>query len=344
MTLSSGEIEVELGSPDSAVGLADVEQEPAEKAIQGRSLGQIARRRLSHDKVAIVAATFIVVLALVALLARQLTNIFGQKPNTIHNAPPHDLLDPGTQMPMGHYGGITANHLLGVTPQLGQDVLAQLIYGARTSLIIGILATALSIVLGVAAGLAAGYYRGATDSILSRVMDMLLSFPTLLFSLALLSIFQDVPSFLGLSGTPLRFAVIVFVLGFFSFPYIGRIVRGQVLSLREKEFVEAARSLGASNYRIMTREIMPNLVGPILVYSTLAIPNNILGEAGLSYLGVGVPVGTSSWGHMLSDAGQYFEIDPFYLFVPGLTLFLTVLAFNLLGDGLRDALDPKSAR
>ena len=185
-----------------------------------------------------------------------------------------------------------------------------MIYGARTSLIIGILATALSIVLGVAAGLAAGYYRGATDSILSRVMDMLLSFPTLLFSLALLSIFHDVPSFLGLSGTPLRFAVIVFVLGFFSFPYIGRIVRGQVLSLREKEFVEAARSLGASNYRIMTREIMPNLVGPILVYSTLAIPNNILGEAGLSYLGVGVPVGTASWGHMLSDAGPVLRDRP----------------------------------
>jgi peptide/nickel transport system permease protein len=344
MSLSSGEIEVELGSPDAAIQLADVAQEPAEKAIQGRSLGQIARRRLARDKVAIAAAVFIVLLALVAILARQLTDLFGQKPNTIHNAPPSDLLDPSTQMPLGHYGGLTSKHLLGVTPQLGQDVLAQLIYGARTSLIIGILATTLSIVLGVAAGLAAGYYRGATDSILSRVMDMLLSFPTLLFSLALLSIFQDVPSFLGLSGTPLRFAVIVFVLGFFSFPYIGRIVRGQVLSLREKEFVEAARSLGASNYRIMTREIMPNLVGPILVYSTLAIPNNILGEAGLSYLGVGVPVGTSSWGHMLSDAGQYFEIEPTYLFVPGLTLFLTVLAFNLLGDGLRDALDPKSSR
>lgn len=344
MSLSSGEIEVELGTPDAAIQLADVDQGPAEQAIQGRSLGQIARRRLARDKVAIVAAVFIVFLALVALFARQLTDLFGQKPNSIHNAPPHDLLDPSTQMPLGNWGGVTGTHLLGVTPGLGQDILAQLIYGARTSLIIGILSTVLSIVLGVAAGLAAGYYRGAADSILSRVMDMLLSFPTLLFSLALLSIFNDVPSFLGLSGTPLRFAVIIFVLGFFSFPYIGRIVRGQVLSLREKEFVEAARSLGASNFRIMTREIMPNLVGPILVYSTLAIPNNILGEAGLSYLGVGVPAATSSWGHMLSDAGQYFEIDPFYLFVPGLTLFLAVLAFNLLGDGLRDALDPKSSR
>jgi peptide/nickel transport system permease protein len=143
----------------------------------------------------------------------------------------------------------------------------------------------------------------------------------------------------------LRFFVIIFVLGFFSFPYIGRIVRGQVLSIREKEFVEAARSLGARDYRIMTREIFPNLVGPILVYSTLAIPANILGEAGLSYLGVGVPAGTPSWGGMLSDAGNgFYQIDPTYLMAPGLLLFATVLAFNLFGDGLRDALDPKSSR
>ena len=138
--------------------------------------------------------------------------------------------------------------------------------------------------------------------------------------------------------------MIIFVLGFFGFPYIGRIVRGQVLALREKEFVDAARSLGASNFRIMTREIMPNLVGPILVYTTLTIPNYILGEAGLSFLGVGVTYPTASWGQMLSDAGSYFEIDPTYLIAPGVTIFIAVMAFNLFGDGLRDALDPKSTR
>jgi peptide/nickel transport system permease protein len=138
--------------------------------------------------------------------------------------------------------------------------------------------------------------------------------------------------------------VIIFVLGFFGFPYIGRIVRGQVLSLREKEFVDAARSLGASNFRIMTREIMPNLVGPILVYTTLTIPNYILGEAGLSFLGVGVTYPTASWGQMLSDAGNYFEIDPTYLIAPGVAIFIAVMSFNLFGDGLRDALDPKSTR
>ncbi len=141
-----------------------------------------------------------------------------------------------------------------------------------------------------------------------------------------------------------RFGVIIFVLGFFGWPYIGRIVRGQVLSLREKEFVEAAKSLGSSNMRIMARELAPNLVGPILVYTTLTIPSNILGEAGLSYLGIGVTPPTSSWGQMISDASQYVQVDPIYLFLPGLALFIAVLAFNLFGDGLRDALDPKSTR
>jgi len=332
-----GELEVELpsGAPHDPAG---------EAKIEGRSLGQIAWRRLRRDKVAAVSAVFIVLLALVAILAGPLTSWYGQSPNTIHNSPPDSVLDPSTQMPVGSFGGASGSHWLGVTPALGNDVLANLIYGARTSLIIGVLATLLSVVLGVAAGLAAGYYRGFADTLLSRLMDLLLSFPQLLFALSLIAIFVDVPSFAGLSGTPLRFAVIIFVLGFFGFPYIGRIVRGQVLSLREKEFVDAARSLGASNYRIMTREILPNLVGPILVYATLAIPNNILGEAGLSYLGVGVPQGTPSWGKMLSDAGNYFTVDPTYLFVPGAALFLAVLAFNLFGDGLRDALDPKSAR
>ena len=340
MTIQPAELEtvLEPGGAPSATAAG------GEAAIEGRSLGQIAWRRLRRDKVAMAGAIFVLFLVLVAILAHPLTSWYGQNYADIHNSPPGDLLNVSTQLPIGSFGGATAEHWLGVTPSLGQDILAQLIYGARTSLIIGLLATLLSVVLGVIAGLVAGFYRGPADSVISRLFDLLLSFPVLLFSIALLALFADIPTFLGLSGVPLRFAVIIFVLGFFSFPYIGRIVRGQVLSLREKEFVEAARSLGASNYRIMTREIMPNLVGPILVYTTLAIPNNILGEAGLSYLGVGVPAGTPSWGGMLSSAGNYFQIDPTYLFAPGLAIFLAVLAFNLFGDGLRDALDPKSSR
>jgi peptide/nickel transport system permease protein len=341
MSLAPGELE-EIRSEDLAA--RESSPEPSDKAIQGRSLGQIAWRRLRRDRIAMAGGVFVILLTLVAIFAKPILAWYGQYPNTVRNTAADNLLDDSTKMPLGGFGGASSDHWLGVTPYLGEDVVAQLIYGARTSLIIGVLATALAVGLGVITGLAAGYYRGATDTILSRLMDLLLSFPTLLFSIALLSIFSTVPSFAGLSGVPLGFAVIIFVLGFFSFPYIGRIVRGQVLSLREKEFVEAARSLGASNFRIMSREIMPNLIGPILVYATLAIPANILGEAALSFLGIGVPPGTPSWGKMLSDAGGYFEIDPMYLFAPGIALFLTVLAFNLFGDGLRDALDPKSSR
>ncbi|MDQ1732510.1 MAG: peptide/nickel transport system permease protein [Pseudonocardiales bacterium] len=335
MTLpQQGDIEV-VGS----FGLIQTE-EPSQKAIEGRSLGRIAWNRLKHDKVAIAGGFTVIFFVLVAVFAGPLCHLIGQSATAQHQ----NLTDPTTTMPLGSFGGMTGKHLLGITPISGNDILAQLIYGARTSLIIAGLATALSLLFGIGAGLIAGYFRGWSDSVISRTMDLLLSFPSLLFSIALLTVFSIVPSFLGLSGQPLRFAVIIFVLGFFGFPYIGRIVRGQVLSLREKEFVDAARSLGASNYRIMSREILPNLLGPILVYTTLTIPNYILGEAGLSYLGVGVLPPTVSWGGMLSDAGQFYQVDPAYLFIPGLAIFITVLAFNLFGDGLRDAFDPKSTR
>jgi peptide/nickel transport system permease protein len=332
MSLTPSELE--------AVTIADAnDPEGPVPAIQGRSLRQIAWRRLRRDKVALAGGIVIVIFVLVALLAPLLTKIYGQDYHTQYNSPPNNLLDPGTQMPLGHLGGVSGHHWLGVTPVSGQDILSLLIYGARTSLFIGLAATLLSVVLGVTFGTLAGFYRGWADAVISRAMDVLLSFPTLLLSISLITVVAIING----AGW-LRILVIIFVLGFFGFPYIGRIVRGQVLSLREKEFVDAARSLGASNFRIMTRELTPNLMGPILVYSTLTIPNNILGEAGLSFLGIGIQPPTPSWGQMLADAGSYFQIDPMYLVFPGLALFLSVLAFNLFGDGLRDALDPRSTR
>ncbi len=331
MSLPTGELEVATASLNSGAPTED-------QAIQGRSLGRIAWNRLKHDKVAMVGGIVVVIMVLIAILAKPITTLYGHGPNFGDL----NLTSPDTTMPIGSFGGISGDHWLGVTPGAGIDILAQLIYGARTSLIIGSLATFLSLLLGVPLGIAAGFFRGWSDSLISRFMDLLLSFPTLLFSIAVLSIFGRVNSFAGLSGQALRYGVIIFVLGFFGFPYIGRIVRGQVLSIREKEFIDAARSLGATNYRIMTREVLPNLVGPILVYTTLYLPNNILGEAGLSYLGVGVQPPGVSWGSMLSDAGNYFQVDPMYLFAPGVTIFIAVIAFNLFGDGLRDALDPKS--
>ena len=333
MSLSRGELEVVEESEKLA------RKTTTGTSIVGRSLWSIAWRRLRKDKVAMAAGVVIILLILVAIFADQLSALYGQNYLDHHSVGAGSLLDPGTNLPTGALGGISSSHWFGVSPVLGQDIMAQLMQGARVSLIISGLATALSLILGVSLGLIAGFYRGWVDTLISRTMDVLLSFPTLLLSLSLIAVVSILSS-----AAVVRFAIIIFVLGFFGWPYIGRIVRGQVLSIREKEFVDAARSLGAGNGWIMAREIMPNLIGPILVYTSLTIPTNMLGEAGLSYLGVGVPPPIPSWGQMLSDAGNYFQVDPMYLIFPGMVIFISVLAFNLFGDGLRDALDPKSTR
>ena len=322
------------------VATADLATQHEEQAIQGRSLRQIAWRRLKHDKIAMAGGVGIVIMTLVAVFATPLNKLIGNSPNDFNS----NLTDIDTTMPYGRFSGASAQHWLGIQPVDGQDILARLIAGSRTSLMISVSAMAVSLVLGLTVGIVSGYYRGTIDAVVARILDVLLAFPVLLFAIALLAIFNQSPSFLGMSGQTLNFAVVIFVLGFFGFAYLARIVRGQVLSLREKEFVDAARSLGASDWRIVTREILPNLMGPVLVWVTLTIPSYILGEAGLSFLGVGVQPPTSSWGQMLSNAGRFFQNDPMFLMWPGLILFLTVLSFNLFGDGLRDALDPKSTR
>jgi len=310
------------------------------KAIEGRSLGQIAWTRLKRDRVALAGAVVIVVLILMALLAPVLVKLFGHPPTDFHQ----DLVDPTFQVPKGKFGGINANYLLGIEPGNGRDVFSRIVYGARISLLVAFLATAVSVGLGTVLGVTAGFFGGWVDGVISRLMDILLAFPLLLFAISLGAVLQSGNGLFGLSGTSLSVAVLVFVIGFFNWPYIGRIVRGQTLSLREKEFVDAARSLGASNAHIIFKQLLPNLVAPVLVYSTLIIPTNILFEAALSFLGVGVKPPTASWGSMLSDAVSTYSIDPTFMIVPGAALFITVLAFNLLGDGLRDALDPRGGR
>ena len=305
-------------------------------AIQGRSLGQIAWLRLRRDKVAVAGATIIIVLVLAAIFAPLLVKVFGHPPNEYHEK----LIDPELSRPIGGFGGISRHFLLGVEPINGRDVFSRILYGARISLLVALLSTLLSVVLGVVLGVTAGFFGGWVDSVISRLMDIFLAFPLLVFAIALTSVVQQ--QAFGLSGNTLRIAVLVFVIGFFNWPYIGRIIRGQTLSLREREFVDAARSLGARNHYILFRELLPNLIAPILVYSTLLIPTNILFEAALSYLGVGVNPPTPTWGDMLSQAVTLYQADPMFMIVPGLAIFITVLAFNLLGDGLRDALDPRS--
>ncbi|WP_018683938.1 ABC transporter permease [Actinokineospora enzanensis] len=308
------------------------------KAIQGRSLGQIAWLRLKRDKVAMGGAVVIVLLILFAVAGLLLDRVFGVvHPNEFHQ----DLIDTqnGTLVPLGTFGGMSPEHPLGVEPVNGRDIFSRIFAGAWISLLIATLSTVLSVLIGTTLGVIAGYFGGWVDTLISRAMDVFLAFPLLVFAMALVGVLPD--SILGLPPEMVRIGMLIFIIGFFNWPYIGRIVRGQTLSLREREFVDAARSLGARGPYILVRELLPNLVAPILVYATLLIPTNILFESALSFLGVGINAPTATWGGMLSEASRFYTLPHFMLW-PGVAIFITVLAFNLFGDGLRDALDPRA--
>jgi ABC-type dipeptide/oligopeptide/nickel transport system permease subunit len=304
--------------------------------IEGRSLGQIALMRLRRDKVAMTGGGVVIFLIISALFAPLIVDLLGHPPNEFHQ----ELVNADTQVPFTAWGGISGKFLFGIEPVNGRDLFSRVLYGSQISLLIASVATLMSMVIGTTMGVIAGYFGGWVDTLISRLMDIFLAFPLLVFALALAGVIPD--QAFGLSGDSLKIAVIIFIIGFFNWPYIGRIIRGQTLSLREREFVDAARSLGARQPYILFKELLPNLLAPILVYSTLLIPSNILFEAALSYLGVGVQPPRATWGGMLSDATQWYQVDPEFLLPAGLAIFVTVLAFNLFGDGLRDALDPRS--
>jgi peptide/nickel transport system permease protein/oligopeptide transport system permease protein len=307
----------------------------AGKAIQGRSLTRIAWMRLRRDKIALTGGIFVVFLILVSIFSSPIIAAFGHPPLEFHQ----DAIDQSTLLPKGTFGGVSSEYLLGVEPVNGRDIFSRIVAGAGISLLIGFLATLVSVVIGTVLGVLAGYFGGWVDQVIGRIMDVFLAFPLLVFAIALAGVVPD--KGFGLEGNGLRVAMLVFIIGFFSWPSIGRIVRGQTLSLREREFVDAARSLGARHGYILFREVLPNLMAPILVYATLLIPTNILFEAALSFLGVGINPPTPTWGGMLSEAVRFYTLPHFVLF-PGLAIFVTVLAFNLFGDGLRDAFDPRA--
>ena len=309
-------------------------------AIEGKSPAQLAWLRFKKDKVSIVALIFSSFIVTIALFAPWVCALLNIDPYSLDKT----TLDQ-FGLPNAPFGGMSRAHPLGVEPGTGRDILARLIYGARTSLTVALIATFFTTLFGVILGIWAGYKRGIVDGIIGRTIDLLLAFPSLLLIISLAPVMQPRLVALGFpDGNPARMTYIILILSLFGWTYIARIMRGQALSLREREFVAAAQASGAKTSYMIFKEILPNLWAPIIVYASLTVPGYIAIEATFSFLGLGVVAPTASWGGMLADSVRYFRSDPAYLFIPGTALFLLVLAFNLVGDGLRDALDPKGER
>jgi peptide/nickel transport system permease protein len=304
-------------------------------AVVGRTPRQLAWARFKQDRAAMAGLVVILLLILIAVFAPLIARIVGHGPNELFGT---EALDE-----FGLPKGPSSEFWFGADTA-GRDVFVRVVYGTRTSLIVALAATGVAVLIGIVLGLIAGYFGGKTDTVISRATDIVLSVPSLLFAIGIVAVCSadEQGCLAGLIKPGLW--LVVFVISLFTWPYITRIVRGNTLSLREREFIEASRSLGATHVRIMFREVLPNLVAPIIVYGTLLIPQNILFEAALSFLGLGVPQDTPSWGGILNVASRNLEVAWWLMVFPGVFLIATTLAFNLFGDGLRDALDPKSNR
>jgi len=309
---------------------------PVSGAVAGRSAWNLFWLRFKEDKVALFGGIVIVVLIVIAIIGGPIAAKVTGHPNT---AAYPSIMEDEFGVPLGPnkqfwFGADGA----------GRDLFVRTLYGARTSLFVGVVATGLAVFIGLVVGLIAGFYGRWVDTVLSRTSDVMLALPQLLIAIGIVAACGTTKEgcFGGWLTPGLR--VVIGVIAIFSWPYIARIVRGFTLSIREREFVEASRSLGASNLRIVFREIVPNLIGPLLVYTTLLIPQAILFEAALSYLGLGVPPDTASWGGLLNQASSYYDVAWWLMLFPGIFLVMTTLAFNLLGDGLRDALDVRADR
>lgn len=327
---------VALDLADAQRALTSTAQGPA-----GRSPGQLAWARLRRDRVAIASAAVLSLFVLLALFADVIAAAYGQDKDAVF---PQLLDDYG--FPLGLSGGISTEHWFGVEPGVGRDVFLQLVYGARTSLGIAVLGAGLATALGVVIGIVAGYLGGMVDAVLTWLLDLFLAFPFIIFALAAVPIVNTM-----VTGSPQlspgvlpRIVTLVIVLVAFGWMGTARLVRGQVLSLRERQYVDAARVSGAGLSHIVFRELLPNLWGPILVTFSLAVPAYIQAEAALSFLNIGVTEPVPDWGRMAFYSIPYARSDWTFTFFPGAALLLVVLAANLLGDSVRDALDPRGAR
>jgi len=290
----------------------------------GPSQLRVVVRRFWRDRVAKVSLVYLLFIVLAAAAAPLVALANGHPPDDLSHQ-----FEMTTDLGLPKGPDWHLHFWLGAD-QFGRDLLTRTVYGARVSLLVGVASTVVALALGCAVGVLAGFRRGWVDGLLSRWVDVVLSFPILLLALAIRAVF----------GASLW--IIIIVVAFATWPYISRIVRGQAMIIREQEYVLAARALGASDLRIMWEHVLPNLIGPLIVYGTLIIPVNILLEASLSYLGLGLPPPTATWGQMLADGQAYYATAPWMIAVPGLALLSTTIAFNLVGDALRDALDPRT--
>jgi peptide/nickel transport system permease protein len=321
--------------------------------VKARGYWELVWIRFKRDRVAIAGGVFIIFLILIAFVGAPIAaRALGHGPNDLltHALDQNQLpVGPWTHISEEPYVGAAGNWgttllVLGGDSQVGRDLFLRMLYGAQTSLEVAVLATFFSVLIGVIMGLMAGYYRGWVDTGVSRLTEIVMAFPVLLFIIAVAATVGERLNgitFGGLLAPGVFTLVLIFSL--FGWFYPARIIRGQVMSLREKEFIEAARMTGAGDNRIMRSHLLPHLVAPIIVYSTLIVANNIIAEAGLSFLGLGIQQPTASWGNLLAEAPNYYTTQPWIMVWPGVAILLTTLAFNLLGDGLRDAFDPRRA-
>ncbi len=322
------------------------------QTIRARGYWEQVWLRFRKDKVAIAGGLFIIFLFIAAFAGAPIAaHLLGHGPNTLFvTASPPAVDDrflpvgPWSRVGVPDHAGETTLFILGADSTLGRDEFLRLLYGAQVSLQVALGATLIAMVIGVLMGAIAAYYRGWVDTIVSRITEITMAFPILLFIVALASTVGQRLDNITLGFLKPGVLTLVLVLGIFSWFYPARIIRAIVLSLREKEFVEAARMTGASDWRIIRSHLLPHLVAPMIVYSTLIIAQQILAEAGLSYLGLGIKLPTASWGNLLQSASDYYTQQPWLMLWPGAAVLLTTLAFNLLGDGLRDAFDPRSSR
>ncbi|MFC7867480.1 ABC transporter permease [Streptomyces murinus] len=332
-------------------GTAVVSGEPGPKAtgeaaLTGRSPGRLMWTRFKRDRTGVISAYVVGFFFLIGLLAPLISKVYGKNPYTVYADERPDLFD-SAGVPVHPNGGISGQFWFGLEPGNGYDVFTKLIYGIRTSLMISVAVTVAVVVTGILLGVAAGYLGGKTDYFIGRVIDFLLAFPAQLFFIA------SMPVVVSLFVSPrdetptyVRVLALILVQWFLGWMGLGRILRGTALALREREFIEAAKVSGASPWRIIRKEILPNIVTPLLVQSTYLLPNFVTAEAGLSYLGVGIVEPTPDWGQMFSKASTelVMQNDITYMFFPGISMIVFVVAFNLLGDSVRDAFDPKTAR